>query len=61
MSEICASCLEFSIDKIIKSKRDLKPKWLSEIDYVEKFIDSVENFNNDIPKNANIKITVDVG
>lgn len=61
MSEICASCLEFSIDKIIKSNRDLKPKWLSEIDYVEKFIDSVENFNNDIPANANIKITVDVG
>ena len=61
MSEICASCLEFSIDKIIKSNHELKPKWLAEIDYVENFINNVTDFNNSIPKNANIKITINVG
>ena len=37
---VCASCLDFNIDKIVKSKESLKPTWLEENDFVKMFIDN---------------------
>ena len=44
MSQTCASCLTFSMDKITKSQPELKPRWLEEHDYVEEFIANTNNF-----------------
>ena len=37
-SRICASCLKFDINKIVKSQSQLKPSWLLKKDYVLEFI-----------------------
>ena len=29
----CASCLDFDVNKIVKSKESLKPEWLQRNDY----------------------------
>lgn len=62
MSEICASCLDFNISKIVKSDENLKPKWLQEHNYVVEFINSnSDNFKNRIPNNYNVSMTVNLG
>ena len=61
MSEICASCLEFDINKIVKSNDSLAPKWLSEKDYVRSFIESNTSFTNHYPKNHNVKMKLMMG
>ena len=35
----CASCLDFDIEKPVKSTEELKPTWLLKHDYVREFID----------------------
>ena len=37
LKQICASCLDFSIDKVVKSKEDKKPTWLLKTDHVKNF------------------------
>ncbi len=36
----CASCLDFDVDKVVKSKEKLKPTWLQKTDFVREFIHS---------------------
>ena len=45
MPKPCASCLNFSIDKVVKSMDYMKPKWLENTDYVENFIHKTSNFS----------------
>ena len=61
MGEICASCLTFDMNKIVKSKEHLAPKWLIEKNYVRDFIENNKNFNNRHPKKFNVKIKLNVG
>lgn len=61
MSEICASCLTFDVNKIVKSNEQLTPKWLNEKNYVRDFITNKKNFNNYHPKNFNVKMKLNVG
>lgn len=62
MEEICASCLEFDVSKIVKSNNNLKPKWLQEHDYVIEFINSKSNsFKKKIPTNYNVSLNVNLG
>ena len=44
--QVCASCLNFSVDKIVKSQDKLKPTWLKDTDYVREFVKSVTTFKN---------------
>lgn len=60
MSKTCASCLTFSIDKITKSQPELKPRWLSEFDYVEDFISKQNNFKIRHPSNSTSKINLEM-
>ena len=41
---VCASCVSFSVDSIVKSQANMKPTWLNERDFVEDFIASVDDF-----------------
>lgn len=58
---ICASCLDFSIDKVIKSREDMKPTWLSNKDYVSEFITNYNDFNLHVPKNSDVKVKLNIG
>ena len=42
---VCASCLEFDMNKIVKSKDSLKPSWLTRHDYVKDFISKQKSFS----------------
>ena len=57
MSEkgVCASCLYFNIDKVVKSKNSLKPTWLKENDYVESFIKN-HDLNLKTPSKYDVEI-----
>jgi len=61
MSEICASCLEFDMNKIVKSKNSLSPKWLDEKDYVREYINKSSSFTNRYPEKYNVKMKLNVG
>jgi hypothetical protein len=61
MSEICASCLDFDMNKIVKSKDSLSPKWLSEKDYVRDFIGKNQSFANKVPQKYNVVMKVNIG
>ena len=62
MSGICASCLDFDVSDIVKSDKKLKPKWLSEHDYVLEFIsENSLKLPNRIPTNCNVSTTVKLG
>ena len=61
MSEICASCLEFDMNKIIKSKSSLSPKWLDEKDHVREYINKSSSFTNRYPEKYNVKMKLNVG
>lgn len=61
MTEICASCLDFDINKIVKSKDYLAPKWLEEKDHVRDFILKNSNFSNRHPENFNVKMRLNIG
>ena len=38
MKNTCASCVGLSVNKVIKTSNEKKPKWLEKFDYVENFI-----------------------
>lgn len=38
MKNTCASCVGLSVNKVIKTNNEKKPKWLEKFDYVENFI-----------------------
>ena len=61
MSEICASCLEFDINKIVKSKNSLAPKWLDETNHVREYIKKSSNFTNRYPEKYNVKMKLNIG
>ena len=61
MREICASCLDFDMNKIVKTKDELSPKWLSENDYVRSFIESNNVFTNNFPEKYNVKMKLIIG
>lgn len=61
MGEICASCLDFDMNKIVKSKNSLKPKWLEDKNYVHNFIENNKSFLNKFPKKFNTKMKLFIG
>ena len=61
MSKICASCLDFDVSKIVKSKGSLAPKWLSEKDHVIDFIENNQSFTNKLPQKYNVVMKVNIG
>jgi hypothetical protein len=58
---LCASCLNFSINKVIKSQPEQKPLWLSKTDYVEEFIKKQKNHNIRKPTSYDVSMEVDLG
>ncbi len=58
--QVCASCLDFSIDKVVKSRDDMKPLWLYKENYVEQFINNTTNFSNRNPKYSDIKMDLNL-
>ena len=58
---ICASCYDFSIDKVIKSSSKFKPTWLKNFDYVSNFINNVTNFSEKKPKSYNVVLKINLG
>ena len=48
----CASCLDFNVDKVVKSKESLKPTWLQEYDFVSNF---VHNHDFKLKKKSNYR------
>ena len=62
MSEICASCIDFDMNKIVKSKDSLTPKWLSEKNYVRNFIEkNNQAFTNKFPQKYDVVMKVNIG
>lgn len=57
---VCASCLEFDIDKVVKSKESLKPTWLKEHDFVETFIEN-HDMKLKIPKKYDVEMKIELG
>ena len=53
-------CLDFNIDKVVKSKNSLKPTWLKDNDYVEAFIKN-HDLNLKTPSKYDVEIKVDLG
>ena len=49
----CASCLDFDVDKVVKSKEKLKPTWLQKTDFVREFIHS-QNLKLRSPSKHNV-------
>ena len=59
--QVCASCLNFSVDKIVKSEDKLKPTWLKDTDYVREFVKSVTTFKNRVPDNIDASLRLELG
>ena len=59
-TSVCASCLSFSIDKIVKSQPTMKPTWLDKIDYVEEFIEKVTDFKIRKQKNYDTFLDLEI-
>lgn len=56
MKGVCASCITFDLNRVVKSDDSLKPSWLQTNNYVEAFIHKQTNFNIRQPKKINIKV-----
>jgi len=56
----CASCLEFDISKVVKSKDSLKPTWLLQHDYVSEFINN-HGFKLKTPNKYDVVMDIDLG
>ena len=59
--QICASCLDFSIDKVVKSTEDKKPTWLLKTDHVRNFITNTTDFRNKIPNKYDVILKLNIG
>lgn len=57
----CASCIDFSVDKIIESKKELEPTWLSKTNYVENFITKQKNKRIKVPENYDVILKINLG
>lgn len=56
----CASCLDFDIDNVVKSKESLKPTWLQKYDFVSDFIHN-HDFKLKTPKKYDLKVDLTLG
>ena len=56
----CASCLDFSVEKVVKSNSDMKPIWLEKRDYVEEFIEK-HGFTCKKPLQYDTSLSLDLG
>ena len=56
----CASCLQFDVDKIVKSKESLKPTWLSKHDHTRIFIDG-HSLTLKTPRTFNVEMKMEIG
>lgn len=56
----CASCLDFDVDKVVKSKESLKPTWLLKHDYVRNFIDE-QSLKLKTPSKFNVEMKLELG
>ena len=56
----CASCLDFDVNKIVKSKESLKPEWLQRNDYVRDFIEK-QNMTLRNPPYSNVEMRLQLG
>lgn len=56
----CASCLDFSVNKIVKSNSELKPSWLEKRDFVEDFINA-HGFICKTPAKYDTSLTLNLG
>ena len=59
--ELCATCIDFSIDKVVKSMANMKPSLLLQHDYVKEFISNIKTFKKKIPKHYDTKLKLDLG
>ena len=59
-NQICASCLDFSIDKVVKSKEDRKPTWLLKTDFVRQFIHNSTDLRNKVPDKYDIVLKLNI-
>jgi len=57
---VCASCLDFDIEKVVKSKESLKPDWLKETDYVREFINN-HSMSLKKPDFSNVEMNLELG
>ena len=57
----CASCIDFSINKIIKSSKENEPLWLSKRNYVEEFISKQDNTNIRYPEEYDTILKINIG
>ncbi len=57
---VCASCLDFDIEKVVKSKESLKPDWLKETDYVREFINN-HSMSLKKPDISNVEMNLELG
>ena len=61
-SRICASCLKFDINKIVKSQSQLKPSWLLKKDYVLEFVSKINiNTKRRKPENSDVRMRLNLG
>ena len=61
MKDVCASCTGFDYNSPKLSSKDRKPLWLSKVDYVDKFIDSIPVTSSKKQNHTNQKIHVNAG
>lgn len=59
-NQICASCLDFSIDKVVKSKEDRKPTWLHKTDFVRQFINNTTDLRNRTPEKYDVVLKLNI-
>ena len=59
--EICASCLNFGINEVVKSVEKRKPTWLKNVDYVRDFINKNTSFSNRVPTTYDNTLKLDLG
>lgn len=57
---VCASCLTFSINKIVKSPDDMKPSWLQKYDYLKEFISNQTDFRLTKPKSYDTAVDLEM-
>jgi len=57
---VCASCLDFDVEKVVKSKESLKPEWLEEKDFVREFINN-HSMTLKTPDFSNVEMKLELG
>tara|TARA_B110000285_G_scaffold231445_1_gene300188 strand:- start:29 stop:892 length:864 start_codon:yes stop_codon:yes gene_type:complete len=60
IEQSCATCIGFSIDKVVKSQSNMKPSWLANDNRVTRFITN-NGFKQRKPSNIDVKLNVNIG